>query len=66
MRIIFETEDVSCVSPATISRCGVAYLHPNSIEYRSLIDSFFVKINDIKPDLIDQVKELILESFIKS
>ena len=33
MRIIFETHDLSMASPATISRCGMVYIGPESIDY---------------------------------
>ena len=41
MRIFFETDDLSCVSPATISRCGICYLNDDNLDYEKIIDTFF-------------------------
>ena len=41
MRLIFETNDLSSVSPATISRCGIVHIVNENIEYDKIIDLFF-------------------------
>lgn len=37
MRILFEVEDLMEASPATVSRCGMVYLEPEEIGWKSLI-----------------------------
>mmetsp|Transcript_28831 Transcript_28831/g.20845 ORF Transcript_28831/g.20845 Transcript_28831/m.20845 type:complete len:145 (+) Transcript_28831:2766-3200(+) len=41
MRIMFEVEDLSYASPATVSRCGMVLLEPIHIGYNVLIVSYF-------------------------
>lgn len=45
LRFIFETQELSQVSPATITRCGVTYISAQTLTLNSLIQKFFKEIN---------------------
>lgn len=44
MTIMFEVEDLSVASPATISRCGMVLLEPHELGHNVLITSFVNKM----------------------
>lgn len=41
MKMIFETDHMRNVSPATVSRCGIIYLMESQIDDRDFVKSFF-------------------------
>ena len=56
MTIMFEVEDLTQASPATVSRCGMVLLEPHELGHNVLITSF---MNDIKSFLDEKlVKKL--------
>ncbi|KAH0787434.1 dynein heavy chain 2, axonemal [Histomonas meleagridis] len=44
--LLFEVEDLSVASPATVSRCGMIYMDESIISYKSYIESWILKTID--------------------
>ena len=55
MTMMFEVEDLSQASPATVSRCGMVFLESHQIGWMSLIKSF---VNQIPP-LVAHLKDFM-------
>lgn len=62
MTMMFEVEDLSEASPATVSRCGMVYMDPASLGYEVLIQSFINSLSDVhdnNQEIIDKMNFFI-------
>ncbi len=60
MTMMFEPEDLAVASPATVSRCGMIYMEPNSLGYDVLLQSW---LNKIPAALGPKAKSVLLRLF---
>ena len=44
MRILFEIDDLSQASPATVSRCGMVYASHQSLSWRPIVTSWLKRV----------------------
>lgn len=46
MRMVFEVDDLSQASPATVSRCGMVYASPSTLSWKPIVHSWIKQISD--------------------
>jgi dynein heavy chain len=58
MSMIFEVEDLSVASPATVSRCGMVYMEPQALGLSVLIKSWLNSLHTVFTDLKPKFQQL--------
>ena len=63
MRMLFEVQDLSVASPATVSRCGMVYMTPEELGWKPYVRSWIPRIYPDDSILLDEHKQQLLDLF---
>lgn len=64
MTMMFEVQDLSVASPATVSRCGMVYLEPSILGLQPFVECWLKKLPDALYDHKDTLERLF-DSFLE-
>lgn len=54
MHMLFEVQDLSVASPATVSRCGMVWLPPENLGWQAYVDSWIARELFPASDVVNQ------------
>ena len=60
MTMMFECADLAVASPATVSRCGMVYMEPETLGWRPIMEAFF---ENKLPAVLAEEREYLTEMF---
>lgn len=60
MRMLFEVQDLSAASPATVSRCGMVYMSSDDLGWRPYVYTWIIKFfkNKFNVETINHINDL--------
>ncbi|KAK4872624.1 hypothetical protein RN001_014653 [Aquatica leii] len=61
VHMVFEVQDLSQASPATVSRCGMVYVDPDELKWMPYVKSWLARVNE--KYLLPEMKENVLILF---
>ncbi|EAY20056.1 Dynein heavy chain family protein [Trichomonas vaginalis G3] len=59
VKMMFEVDDLSQASPATVSRCGMIYFDPVTLPWSALADSWVTEYKEKYGEIIDYCREMM-------
>jgi len=65
MTMMFEVEDLTVASPATVSRVGIIYMEPRGLGLDALIQSWMQRIPPSLPKIITSKLTLLFDSYLQ-
>jgi hypothetical protein len=64
MTMMFEPEDLAVASPATVSRCGMIYMEPNSLGFDVLFQSWLNKLPHALGSKTKSILSALLDTYV--
>lgn len=65
--MLFEVQDLSQASPATVSRCGMVYIDPEELKWMPYVQSWLAELPNISPVQIEYIPflEQLFSTFVE-